>query len=158
MGWSEKSTSFSPHLYKAPQAEWIHWRHYLLLYFQIQIRTESKSSKIPFSFSEPFFIHFLHFGFPTLGTMAFAPGRETASIHHEQKHSPAKMSRNWIIYSISLQIQGKFPQHLSMAAQRHKPALKARNFLSCHQTSYCFQGLNIKKNTSSSAHPPKEIP
>lgn len=117
-----------------------------------------KSSKIPCSFSEPFFIHFLHSGFPTLGTMALAPGREMASIHHQQKHSPAKTSRNWIIYSISLQIQRKFPQHLSMAAQRRKPALKARNFLSCHQTSYCFQGLNIKENTSSSAHPPKEIP
>lgn len=154
MGWSEKSTSFSPHLCKAPQAEWIHWRHYFLLYFQIQIRTESKSSKIPYSFSEPFFIHFLHFGFPTLGTMALAPGRETASIHHQHKHSPAKTSRNWIIYSISLQIQGKFPQPLSMAERKHKPALKARNFLSCHQTSYCFQGLNIEKNTGSSPHPP----
>lgn len=122
-----------------------------------QIRTECKSSKIPYSFSEPFFIHLLHFGFPTPGTVALAPGRETASIHHQQKHSPAKRSRNWIIYSISLQTQSKFPQHLSMAAQRRKP-LKARNFLSCHQTSYCFQGLNIQKNTSSSAHPSKEIP
>lgn len=157
MGWSEECASFSPHLYKAPQAERTDWRHYFLLYFHIQIRTECKSSKIPYSFSEPFFIHLLHFGFPTPGTVALAPGRETASIHHQQKHSPAKRSRNWIIYSISLQTQSKFPQHLSMAARRRKP-LKARNFLSCHQTSYCFQGLNIQKNTSSSAHPSKEIP
>lgn len=157
MGWSEECTSFSSHLYKASQAACIDWRHYFLLYFHIQIRTECKSSKIPYSSPDPFFIHFLHFGFPTLGTMALAPGRETASIHHQQKHSPAKTSRNWIIYSISLQIQRKFPQHLSMAARRRKP-LKARNFLSCHQKSYCFKGLNIKKNTSSSAHHPKEIP
>lgn len=156
MRWSQECTSFSFHLYKAPQAECIDWRHYFLLYFHIQITIECKSSKIPYAFSQPFFIHFLHFGFPTLGTMALAPGRETASIHHQQKHSPAKRSRNWIIYSISLQIQRKFPQHLSIATQRHKPALKARNFLSCHQTSFCFQGLNSKKNASSSAHLPKE--
>lgn len=129
----------------------------IISYFTSTSKSEqnTKAAKFPTPVQNHFSSASCTLAFPLLGQWhSLLAGKRHRSI--TSRNSPPKTSRNWIIYSISLQIQRKFPQHLSIAAQRRKPALKARNFLSCHQTSYCFQGLNIKKNASSSAHPPKE--